>query len=119
MPQVAEYRFHGKEASAVLGSTFWAVDAQRINTEDIVRVSRIEAEQVEQMIQRWLKSARQSLPLQVHRKKFRAGVDVFVTRYLLAPISPSASTLIFVLVHGTMWAWINFFYSVVSPYAFL
>jgi len=35
------------------------------------------------MIQRMLKSAGQQLPLQVHRKESRAGVDVFVTCHSL------------------------------------
>lgn len=51
------------------------------------RISRIETGQVdlavEQMVQRMLERAGQQLPLQVHRKKSRAGVDVFVTCHLL------------------------------------
>ena len=38
---------------------------------------------VEQVLQCVFKSARQKLPLQVHSKKPRAGVNVFVTRHLL------------------------------------
>ncbi|MBI3902857.1 MAG: hypothetical protein HY306_07960 [Nitrosomonadales bacterium] len=55
----------------------------------VVAEARIEAGQVEyaieQMVHRILKSARQKLPLQVHREESRTGVDVFVTRHLLPP----------------------------------
>lgn len=57
---------------------------------------------VVQVIQRMFEGAGEKLPLQVHCKKSRTGVDVFVACHLLPPSITRHSTLIFGLVHGTM-----------------